>query len=101
MHFAHHGISFFRATGEEIPSDNHVRSLLDGVPAERFYPVVDAVFDELTAVSTPSGTVVSFVTFSTNGPSRCRFAPPPMRWRWGGSLYQGLQPRAQQLRSRR
>jgi hypothetical protein len=34
---------------EEIPSDNHIRSLLDGVPADRFYAVFDAVFEQLNA----------------------------------------------------
>ncbi|MFP4485173.1 MAG: ISNCY family transposase, partial [Spirochaetaceae bacterium] len=31
----------------EIPSDNHIRSLLDAVPASSFYPVFDTIFDEL------------------------------------------------------
>lgn len=34
---------------EKIASDNHMRSLLDGVPADRLYAVLDAVFDELNA----------------------------------------------------
>lgn len=34
---------------EEIPTDNHIHSVLDGVPADRFYSVFDAVFAEVDA----------------------------------------------------
>lgn len=41
----HNAASLFGVA--EIPSDNHIRSLLDAVPASSFYPVFDTIFDEL------------------------------------------------------
>ena len=33
----------------DIPSDNHIRTILDEVPADRLYPVFDGIVDQLSA----------------------------------------------------
>lgn len=50
----HNAASLFGV--EQVPSDNHIRSVLDAVPAETLYPMFDEVLDRLT----DSGTLKEF-----------------------------------------
>ena len=46
----HNAASLFGV--EQVPTDNQIRSVLDGVPADAMYPIFDEVLDRFTATGT-------------------------------------------------